>query len=269
MKRILALAGLPLIVCALAAAQANNPGRIVIPARGGNHPRIVEANLLHGSITVRTGAGGDIYVDSPALERRSGPQPRGTEGMRRIDSPFFTPLQVEENGDVVHINVMSGTEEGGGLTVTVPVNTSLKINCTHGSINVEGVQGEIDVSGVHGNITLTNVSGTVVANATHGFIKASMDRVDPSKPLSFVTLDGNVDVTLPADLHATLRMKTFHGDIWSDFDVKLTGGGGPIRIGAPGRSRIDFDRTVTGTINGGGTEITLNTVNGRILIHKK
>ena len=270
MKRILTLAGLISAACALAAAQGNSPGRIVVPARNGSRPRIVEANLLHGSVTVHTGSGNDVIVEAPSLEHRaSTQQPHGTEGMRRIDIPRFTPLQVDEEGDTVHINVMPGSAAEGGIILTVPVNTSLKLNCTHGAIKVDGVHGEIDASDVHGDITLTDVSGTVIANTTHGFIKAVMDRVDTSKPLSFVTLDGNVDVTLPADLRATLRMKTVHGEIWSDFDVKLTGGGGPITIGGPGRARFDFDREVTGSINGGGTEITLNTVNGRILIHKK
>jgi hypothetical protein len=269
MKRILTLAGVVLAVSTMAWAQQNSANRIVVPARNGNRPRTIEANLLHGSIAVRAGSGEDIVIEAPGLARRTGAQPRGAEGMHRIDAPLFTPLQVEEEGDTVHINLLPLGASESGLTVTVPVNTSLKINCTHGGIKVEGVHGEIDVSGIHGNIDLTNVGGTVIANTTHGYIKAGMDSVDASKPLSFVTLDGNVDVTLPADLRATLKMKTLHGDIWSDFDVKLTGGGGPISRGAAGRMHIEFDRTVTGTINGGGTEITLSTINGRILIHKK
>lgn len=267
MKRMIALTGLTFAVCALAAAQENAPGRITIPANG-NRPRTVDVNVLHGSVTVHAGSGGEITIEAPETERRAAPQPKGTEGMRRIDTPWFSPLQVQQDGDTVHINLTSSAVERA-LTITVPVNTSLKINCTHGSIQVQGVHGELELSSMHGDIDLDNVSGTATANSTHGSIKASMNAIDGTKPLSFVTLNGNVDLWLPATQHATLKMKTMRGDIWTDFDVKMGGGPGWIQRTGPGERRMELDRTMTGTINGGGTEITLSTFNGRILIHKK
>lgn len=269
MKRLIALTGLTIAVCALSLAQENAPGRITIPANG-NRPRTVDVNVLHGSVVVRAGSGGEIIIEAPALERRSTPQPPGTGNMHRLDMPWYSPLQVQEDGDTVHVNVTSSSAGERGLTITVPVNTSLKVNCTHGSIQVQGVHGEIELSGMNGNIDMEDVSGTAIANTTHGSIKAVMDRIDGTKPLSFVTLNGNVDLWLPAAQRATLKMKTMHGDIWSDFDVKMNGGGpGWIQSGGPGQRRMEMDRTMTGTINGGGTEITLSTFNGRILIHKK
>jgi hypothetical protein len=40
-----------------------------------------------------------------------------------------------------------------------------------------------------------------------------------------------------------------------------TGKGGPFKV--------EFDRTIYGTINGGGTEANFRSMNGRILIRKK
>jgi len=271
MKSNFALTGLMLAVCALAMAQENTPGRIVVPARNGNRTRTVEADLLYGGITVRAGSGGDIVVDVPPSQARrmAAERPKGTEGMRRIDESPFEPVQVQEDGDTVRIAVRMGHSMASGLTVTVPVNTALNIKCLHGSIKVEGVHGDISASDTNGSIELTNVAGTILANTTQGSVKAVLDRLG-DKPSSFVTLNGNVDVTLPAETRATFKMKTMHGDIWSDFDVKTTGGpGGVITRGNAGRRTMEFDRTITGTINGGGTEVVLQTFNGRILIHKK
>ena len=50
-----------------------------------------------------------------------------------------------------------------------------------------------------------------------------MDGVDGSKPLAFSTLNGLVDLTLPADLKADLTVKSSHGAVYSDFDVTLGG----------------------------------------------
>ena len=90
------------------------------------------------------------------------------------------------------------------------------------------MKGELDVSSMNGKITLTNVSGSVLANTMNGTMRATMDSVDPNKPLSFSSMNGTIDVTLPADFKANVKLRTDHGEIYSDFDFKL-GGGAPSR----------------------------------------
>src|SRR5581483_5297816 len=111
-----------------------------------------------------------------------------------------------EIGNVIRIQVpFHATGHQGEVMLTVPVDTALSLKSSMGDINVEGVHGEIDVTTTHGNIDLKNVSGTVVASSTLGWQKISMDRVDSSKPLSFISLNGDIDVTFPADIKATLK----------------------------------------------------------------
>ena len=43
----------------------------------------------------------------------------------------------------------------------------------------------MEAGSTHGKIQLLNISGTIVASNTNGNIKATMDRVDPAKPISF------------------------------------------------------------------------------------
>jgi hypothetical protein len=255
MKRNLALTGILLTVCALAGAQENTESRVVVPARNGSRPRVVEANVLHGSITVKVGGGGEIIAELPNRRPRASDS-RVPPGMHRIDMPWRGGLNIDESGDTVRVTVGPGGENND-LVLTVPANTSVRAHTTHGDVTVTGVHGEIDAGSVHGDITLTNVSGTVLANTVHGTIKVTMDQVDQSKPLSFSTLSGAIDVTFPADTRMNLRMKADRGDIWSDFDMKLNSG----RLGA--------DRNLSGTINGGGVDAKFYTLNGRITIHKK
>jgi len=113
----------------------------------------------------------------------------------------------------------------------------------------------------------------VVAHTLNGAVTASLDHVTGNKPMSFTSLNGKVDVTLPADTKARLRLKSDNGSIYSDFDVKLEADGGKPVVedsrGQGGKYKISVDRNVTGTINGGGPEYTFQTMNGNILIHKK
>jgi hypothetical protein len=265
MKRILAFTGMMLAVCALACAQ-DDPSRIVVPARNSSRPRVVVASSNNGSITVKTYEGKEVIVESGDRDRSR--NRRTPDGMRRIDVPE-RGIVVEEADNTV--TVQDHSPGGTHLTITVPPDTSLKLTSSNGSIDVEGVHGEIDADSRNSGIKLINVSGTVLADSRNGGIHVTMDRVDPGKPLAFSSVNGTIDVTLPADLKASLKMRSSQGSIYSDFDVNVTSGRASTQKNntSDGKFRVEFDRTVLATINGGGTDMTFTTVNGSILIRKK
>jgi hypothetical protein len=261
--------GLLLAVCSLAGAQ-DNANRVVIPAHDTGSTRVIEISLVHASMTVKTHAGKDVIVESPGASGSS--DVRTMDGMRRIDTPLLGGVRVEEQNNVLRIQLPFHNGRQRDLTLTVPVETSLSVKTLHGDIHIEGVHGEVDATTTHGDIVLIGVSGTVVASSTIGTVKVSMDRLDPAKPLSFSSLNGDIDVTFPADVQANLTLRADRGEIWSDFDVSITGSGtqaGMHRLGTNGVYRITVDRNIYGTINGGGVEVGFRTVNGKVLIHKK
>jgi DUF4097 and DUF4098 domain-containing protein YvlB len=157
--------------------------------------------------------------------------------------------------------------------VTVPVHTSLSLKTVNdGNILVTGVDGELDIDNVNGDVALKNVSGSVVAHALNGKVLATFNRVDPQKPMAFSSLNGDIDVTFPADLKANVNMRTDNGEVYSDFDVQLTATA-PQQVVEDGRSqggkyRVKVDKTVHGKINGGGPEIQFKDFNGNIYIRK-
>ena len=263
MKLMLALTGIILAVCPLSVAQ-DTGGRIVVPARNSTRPRKVDVNLMQGSVTVKVHSGKDVIVESVPSQ---GGQPRESGGMRRIDLPArgFT---VEEEDNV--ITVRTRTPSNASTVILVPADTSLTARSHNGDIEADGLRGEFDVQTHNGKITLNNVAGTVVAHAANGAIKVIMDRVEADKPLSFSSLNGSIDVTLPADVKATVKLNTFRGEIWSDFDIKLGAGAAtqPNNT-SDGKFRVTMDRNLGGTINGGGVDATFHTLNGKITIRKK
>jgi Putative adhesin len=271
LRTSMVIAGLGFIASALILAQEPGGERVVVPARNTSSPRLVNVtNISNGSVTVKTYDGKDVIVES--AESGSGDRRRdrardNVGGLKRLNLPGG--LDVEEENNVITVHGSSNSS----VVVTVPVDTSLNLKTTNGEIRVDGVHGEIDVDDLNGSIALNNVSGTVVAHSLNGSVTAVMDRVDPAKPISFSTLNGTIDVTLPADLKANVKLKADRGDIYSDFDIKLDTNRQPTitqKNNTPdGRFRVQLDRTVTGTINGGGVEASFNTFNGRILIRQK
>jgi DUF4097 and DUF4098 domain-containing protein YvlB len=251
MKRSLALGGLILTVCALASAQEETGTRVVVAPSNTARPRVVRSATVNAAITVRTHAGTDVIVEMEGGRSRRRLPERTPDGLHRIDMPEGLRVTEEDNAIVVHAPV-----SGGNVLITVPVETSLRLKSVSGSIRVEGVHGDVEVSTTNASLELTNIAGSIVADSTNGSIRASMDRVDPSKPLSFSTVNGPIDVTLPADVRASVRMRRLNGSIWTDFEMRVNG-------------TISNQGMTTGTINGGGVDINLSTLNGRITLRKK
>ena len=267
MKRYLGLAGLTFTLCAIALAQETTGDRVVVPARNTSRPRVVNVALTNGAITVKTHAAKEVIVETNAGRNRERPE-RTSDGLRRIDLPG-RGLTVEEEDNT--ITVRSHAPGGNEITVTVPPDTSLQLKSTNGSITVTGVAGEIEANTVNGHVTLDHVSGTVVTDSHNGPVKVVMDRVTPGKPLSFSSFNGDIDVALPGDLKANLKLRAARGEIYSDFDIQLQPGQVVTeKSDSPeGRFRVRLDRSIEGKINGGGTDATFSTYNGTIRIRKK
>src|SRR5580704_16200936 len=155
MKRIFALTGMMLAVCALACAQ-DDSGRIVVPARNSSRPRVVVASSNNGSITVKAYDGKEVIVESGNGRSRTSGRNGAPDGMHRIDVPDHG-LVVEDDANT--ITVQDHTPGGTHITITVPPDTSLKLESHNGSVDVEGVHGEIDAECHNGGIKLLNVSG--------------------------------------------------------------------------------------------------------------
>ena len=263
-------AGSFLLACGVLACAQD---KVTIPLSSPSQPVTVKAHLIAGSITV-TGGGtaGQVTIESTSAARERREPKDMPAGMHRIDTGGGG-FEAMEDHNLVTIGA-SGFMSGGNVNISiqVPTNASLQLHSiTGGKIEVTGVNGEIEVENMNGSIVLKDVSGNVVAASQNGSITANLDKITPGKPMSFTTMNGKVDVTLPAETKAKLRLKTDNGSVYSDFDVKMEPDTTkPVVEDVPGgKHRIRMDHSVYGTINGGGPEYRFETMNGSILIHKK
>lgn len=262
--RLLAFLAIPLFGATALVAQ----DRVNVPLSNPSQPVTLKVNLVNGFITV-TGGGNQVVVESSGASsrRRDTPPP----GMHRIDGGG-PGLEIEEERNVVTIG--SHGAPSSGVTIQTPVNTSVQLKTVNGGhIEVTGINGTIEINNTNGAIVARNVSGSVVAHTTNGSITASLDRVAPDKPMAFTSMNGRVDVTLPGETKARLRLKSGNGSVFSDFDVKLEPDSSGTALersnDGKGRYRIRMDRGIYGSVNGGGPEYRLESLNGNVLLHKK
>jgi DUF4097 and DUF4098 domain-containing protein YvlB len=211
---------------------------------------------------------GDLLQDAKQAREEKA---KKIAGMKRL-SGSSSGLEVEEENNVVTINTQSW-KAATDLTIQVPRATSLEIRSSmDGAVVVDGVNGEIDINNINGPVRVTNVAGNTLVHTVNGDITVALARVTADKPLSFSTMNGDIDVTLPADVKANLKMKSDQGEIYSDFDIDMTRQ--PAKSEATprteqGKYRITFDKSLYGLINGGGQEMSFNTFSGDIIIRRK
>jgi DUF4097 and DUF4098 domain-containing protein YvlB len=247
----------------------SQPGvdRLTVKLSDPSRPALVKASLINGGITVKAYDGKEVVVEARARTREREDEEGGPHRL----AIFSTGLTVEEENNEVRI----GTESYArpiDLAISIPAHTNLKLNAVNdGNIVVTGVDGEMDIDDINGSVTLNNVAGSAVAHALNGKVLANFTRVN-QKPMAFSSLNGDIDVTFPADLKANVSIRDDRGEVFSDFDVQLkptaqqqvvednrTNGG---------KYRVKIDQTVHGSINGGGPEIQFSNFNGRIYIRK-
>lgn len=239
--------------------------RITATFSDPNRPGTVRINTVEGSITVTGHAGKDVIVENSRGSRDRDKEATG--GMRRIITAGGG-VEVQEEGNVMKIN-MDPSRGGGSLVVQVPMKTTLTVKAVNGGVSIENIQGEVEATSINGKVTLKNINGSVIANSHNGKIEAVLTGVTPGKPMSFISMNGTIDVTLPAATKANLRMRAENADVFSDFDVTLRGDQTQTKTDVDGdRRRWRSDSFTLGTINGGGPEIRLESRNAKIYVRK-
>ena len=85
-------------------------------------------------------------------------------------------------------------------------------------------------------------------------------------------LDRVVDATLPPAVRANVKLRSDQGVAFTDFDIQMTASKEP-PVGRDsrqrgGRYRLEVDRSLYGTINGGGPEFELQSFNGNVFLRR-
>jgi hypothetical protein len=205
--------------------------------------------------------------DKPEKDKDGDSEPPAAErGLRRIPNPTRELSAEEEDNEVA---VRSG-HRPVDLRITVPAASSLWLSTVSGGVvDVEGVTGELELHNTNGPIQVRGARGPVTANTVNGQVAVVLGAGAIPGPMAFSTLNGDVDITLPRGAAVDLRVRTDHGEIYSDFDVALSPEETKVETGAGrGKYRVSIAKELTGSIGGGGPEIYLKSFNGDIVLRQ-
>jgi hypothetical protein len=223
--------------------------------------RTLEIRGVNGSVSAEPAEGGEFEVVANKRARHSDPDEVRIEVVRHGEgvlicavypNPGGEPNTCEVGSSRSHVHDNDTTVD---FTVRVPDGVKFNGRTVNGRVQAERLGADVDVKTVNGSINVST-AGLARAETVNGSITAVVGRADWPAGLQFKTVNGGIDLTLPASLSARVEAKTLNGEITSDFPLTVSG--------------TFSRRRLSGTIGSGGDDrkLILETVNGSVQIRR-
>lgn len=149
-------------------------------------------------------------------------------------------VRIPREADLRIENVNGGIHLAGGKGV-------LRLTTVNGSVETTGAAGTLTLESVNGGITAQGTRGSLEASTVNGRIEAELADLGTGKT-TLESTNGGITLRLPTSARANLSASTVNGRVRCDLGV----------AGTTKRTKVQ------GTLNGGGAEIEVGTVNGSI-----
>ena len=239
-----------------------------VPLSNPGEPGVLKVNAVFADdVYIYAHSEKDIRIVIDGEEDEEYDDDFNRNGLKRI-SRSGTGVEVSEKNNVVSVQTASNHEEVE-LEIYVPERFSVMMQITHGDVYVEGLIGEHEIKATNGDVELVGVGGSCVVNSVNGDIDVDMKSVFKDAPMSFTGLNGDLTVSLPADVKFNGKMKTDFGDVYTNFEINLDRSSSTQEVSRnDGTYSVVVNKWITGTVNGGGPEYLFKTMHGDIEIRK-
>jgi len=145
-------------------------------------------------------------------------------------------LDISENVEVISVFVNAPSRQKDGsvncrgyrhdgyevrlnFVVKVPEEVAIYLSTINdGDISVKNIAGDFDVKNINGSITMSDLSGSGRAYALNGKVELNFKK-NPRAECYFGSLNDEVTIYFLQGLAADLVIKTFNGDVYTDFPV--------------------------------------------------
>jgi DUF4097 and DUF4098 domain-containing protein YvlB len=174
-------------------------------------------------------------------------------------------VEVETTGDSVSVRTHYPTQElnwtrdsrdnpaSVEYTLTVPRTARVdSVELINGGLDVEGLAGSIKATCINGRLRARNLAGEARLSTINGALEAEFESFGEGKAITLNSVNGTVDLLVPAGANAIVKADTVHGRITNDFNLATKRGewvGESLegQLGAGGASRVKLSN-VNGSI---------------------
>ncbi len=220
-----------LAACVLPCTQADETGttaKATLSAPG--KPATLRIDMPWADIRI-VGVDGDTVTVESSLTQQGAPTTR-SDGLRRLDDEVS--FELTEKGNVVSLRLAGENPWAGHdaeFKISVPRAMALDVRTeAGGDLSVKNLEGDIEINNMNGEVVLEGITGAAVVNTMNGEVRAVYAKA-PQKLVAITSMNGEVDLRVPADTKANIRLRTHNGSILTDFNetalkTKTEGKGG-------------------------------------------
>ena len=178
---------------------------------------------VNGSITIEGGDGNEVVVTA---YKKADNQEALDEIEINIDA---TSSRISIDTDLPESRGWWGGGNSGASVsyeLSVPSNIDLdSVSSVNGGIDISGVFGTVKAQTVNGSIDVEDASGDAKLETVNGGIDARFASVTGDQRINCDTVNGKINLTLPANADASVSVETVNGSInGSDFGLKVDKG---------------------------------------------
>ncbi len=171
-------------------------------------------------------------------------------------------LSIEQEGNVISLSGAHREADDGTYRIRVPKDLMLKLDYLSwqaGDVEISGMQNEIEAKSQVGDLVFEDVTGPIVAHTLSADLEVIFSSLNQASPSSITSTSGDIDVSIPSSTEGVFKMATVSGGVYTDLDFDL---------GEDADKRRLVGQSATGTLNGGGVQVSLKTISGDIYVRK-
>src|SRR3712207_2459610 len=170
---------------------------------------------VNGSVSAEPAAGGEFEVVAQRRARRSDPEEVRIEVVRHPEGVLICAVYPNPGGEPNTCELNNGRSQVRdndttvNFTVRVPAGVNFHGRTVNGKVDADGLGADVDAKTVNGSINVST-AGVARAQTVNGSITAAMGRADWPREVEFKTVNGGIDLTLPANFSARVEAKTLN-----------------------------------------------------------
>jgi hypothetical protein len=222
----------------------------------------IEIKGIIGDIRAEAGTGNEVHVVATKTSRRSDIDSVQIKVVQHTGGVTICALYPSESGEFGDCESGSGRSRNNSstsgqknndvrvdFTVQVPSRVGFIGKTINGDVSATALSGNVVTKTINGSIKIST-TGYAEASTINGEISARVGDGNWTGPLEFKTLNGEINLDLPANVSTDVDAETLNGQINSDFLINVT--------------TFKERKRVQGRIGVGGRELHLKTLNGSI-----
>jgi hypothetical protein len=222
---------------------------------------LIEVKGVNGEVRAEAAAGDAVEVVATKRARRSDPASVRIEVVRGGEGVTICAVYPNVKDHKPNVCQPGG---GGNMTVNnndvrvdfmvrVPAGVRFNGRTVNGGVEVSNLTGDVEAFTVNGGVRVTT-TGLARAQTVNGSINVEMGNANWRGEMAFETVNGTIDILMPASLSADVSAETLNGSISTEFPMNVQG--------SVSRRRLE------GVIGAGGRALRLRTVNGNVEIRR-